>query len=176
MTVIRPAEPLCLVVMGVSGVGKTTTAEGLATRLGWTLAEADQFHPQANIDKMSAGTPLNDEDRGPWLATLRDWVSAQADAGECTVVTCSALKRRYRDLLRGARCQLRFVHLMADAENIAERLEQRRGHFMPGSLLGSQFADLEPLADDESGVSVCVDLPPDALVERALQTLGLATR
>lgn len=173
MASTREAQTLCLVVMGVSGVGKSTTAECLADRLGWKLAEGDEFHPQANIDKMSAGIPLNDEDRGPWLTALRDWISAQAAAGVCTVVTCSALKRRYRELLSGASCRVCFVHLVAEADDIAARMSQRRGHYMPGSLLGSQFADLEPLGSDEDGLAVTVDQPPAELVERALVELDL---
>ncbi len=107
----KPA--LCLVVMGPSGTGKTTTAKLLSQRLGWKFAEADEFHPKANIDKMSAGIPLNDEDRAPWLASIRDWISDEAGMGESTVITCSALKRRYRDILRGAEARVRFVELDA---------------------------------------------------------------
>lgn len=162
----------CLVVMGVSGVGKTTVAECLAARLGWKLAEGDEFHPSANIAKMSAGIPLDDKDRAPWLCALRDWISEQAEAGVSTIVACSALKRRYRDLLSEAHCRVRFIHLEAEAEDITARLSKRHGHYMPGSLLDSQFADLEPLGSDEDGVAVTVDQSPAALVERALANLG----
>ncbi|WP_347814895.1 gluconokinase [Aureimonas sp. SK2] len=166
-------RPVCLVVMGPSGTGKTTTAKGLATRLGWVFAEADEFHPKANIDKMSAGIPLNDEDRAPWLLAIRDWVSGEAAAGRSAVITCSALKRRYRDVLRGASARVRFVELTADEAVIRERMEKRKGHYMPPSLLASQYADFEPLNDGEDGVRVSVEQTPDAVVADALRQLGL---
>lgn len=174
MTNTHEAQARCLVVMGVSGAGKTTVADCLAARLGWKLAEGDEFHPSANIAKMSAGIPLDDEDRAPWLKALRDWIAEQAEAGVSTVVACSALKRRYRDLLSEAHCRVCFIHLVAEAEDIAARLSQRHGHYMPGSLLDSQLADLEPLGSDEDGVAVTVDQSPAALAERALANLGLA--
>ena len=167
-------EPVHLVIMGVSGSGKTTVAQLLAERLGWPYAEADEFHPQANIDKMSAGTPLTDEDRWPWLAAMRDWLSEQALAGRSTIVTCSALRAAYRDVLREAAGRVRFVHLTADPALIAPRLRTRSGHFMPASLLPSQFATLEPLAEGEDGVVVLVDVPPEEVADRALAALGLA--
>lgn len=170
----RTPEPVHLVVMGVSGSGKTTVAQILAERLGRPFAEADEFHPQANIDKMSAGTPLTDEDRWPWLATVRDWLSQQAGAGRSTVVTCSALRRAYRDLLREADGRVRFVHLTADPGIISPRLGTRSGHFMPPSLLPSQLATLEPLVDGEDGVVVLVDVPPEEVADRVLAALGLA--
>ncbi len=160
--------------MGPSGTGKTTTAKGLAERLGWTFAEADEFHPKANIDKMSAGIPLNDEDRAPWLVAIRDWVSDEAEAGRSTVITCSALKRRYRDVLRGAEARVRFVELKADESLIRGRMEKRQGHYMPPSLLASQYADFEPLEADEDGVRVSVEQAPDAVVADALAQLGLS--
>lgn len=169
-----PARPVCLVVMGPSGTGKTTTAKGLAARLGWTFAEADEFHPKRNIDKMSAGIPLGDEDRAPWLAAIRDWISSKAETGESTVITCSALKRRYRDVLRGADARVRFVELTADEAVIRERMEKRKGHYMPPSLLASQFADFEPLGADEDGVRVSVEEAPEAVQDDALRQLGLA--
>ncbi|GLK54142.1 gluconokinase [Methylopila capsulata] len=164
----------CVVVMGPSGVGKTTTAEGLAARLGWAFAEADRFHPQANIDKMTAGIPLDDDDRAPWLALIRDWISAKAQAGESTVVTCSALKRRYRDVLRGADARVRFLELMGEVDTIQGRMASRKGHYMPPSLLASQFADLEPLDDDEDGVIVDVSATPEEVISAGVAKLGLA--
>ncbi|MEX6506118.1 gluconokinase [Jiella sp. M17.18] len=166
-------RPTALVVMGPSGVGKTTTAEGLAERLSWPFAEADQFHPAANIEKMTSGIPLNDDDRAPWLAAIRDWISAQADQGISTVLTCSALKRRYRDVLRQAHARVRFVSLVADPELVAGRLAHRKGHFMPASLLTSQYADLEPLQPDEDGVNVTVSMPPEEVVDAVLKDLGI---
>ncbi|RIY02864.1 gluconokinase [Aureimonas flava] len=158
--------------MGPSGTGKTTTAKGLAGQLGWTFAEADEFHPKANIDKMSAGIPLNDEDRAPWLVAIRDWVSDEAEDGRSTVITCSALKRRYRDVLRGAEARVRFVELEADEAVIRERMEKRRGHYMPPSLLASQYADFEPLEAGEDGVRVSVEQTPEAVVADALRKLA----
>ena len=167
------SKATCLVVMGPSGTGKTTTAKLLSQRLGWKFAEADEFHPKANIDKMSAGIPLNDADRAPWLESIRDWISDEAGMGESTVITCSALKRRYRDTLRDAQARVRFVQLDALQVLIQERVSKRSGHYMPPSLLASQYADFEPLAGDEDGVRVSVDKAPDAVVADALHQLDL---
>jgi gluconokinase len=161
----------CLVVMGVSGSGKSTVARLLADRLGRPMAEADEFHPEANIAKMSAGIPLTDADREPWLLALRDWISEHDAAGQGTVVTCSALKRSYRDLLRGASARVHFVHLSGSREVIGERLASRSGHFMPPSLLNSQFADLEPLGDDEDGITVDVTATPEQIADRVCEGL-----
>ncbi len=169
-------RPVALVVMGTSGVGKTTVAKGLAAALGWRFAEGDDFHPPANVAKMKGGTPLTDADRRPWLEAIRDWMSGRATEGESTVATCSALKRAYRDTLRGADADVRFVFLTADPTLIAERIAERRGHYMPASLLASQLADLEPLAADEPGVTVSVDAAPNAVVADALARLGLSSR
>lgn len=171
-----PGVPLHLVLMGVAGSGKTTLARILQDRLELPYAEADDFHPRANVDKMRAGTPLTDADRAPWLAALRDWLTAQARAGRSTVVTCSALRRAYRDVLREAEGRVRFVHLVAGPDLIGERLAARSGHFMPPSLLPSQLATLEPLADDEDGIVVAVDVPPDEVAARVLTALGLTPR
>jgi len=160
-----------LVLMGVAGSGKTTLAGVLTDRLGLPSAEADEFHPPANIAKMSAGTPLDDDDRWPWLESIRDWLTAQTRAGTPSVVTCSALKRTYRDVLRGAEGRVRFVHLTAAPDLLEERMSHRAGHFMPTTLLPSQLATLEPLGDDEDGVSVVVDVPPDAVADRTLALL-----
>lgn len=166
--------PVHLVVMGVSGSGKTTLARLLADRLGWPSAEADEFHPPANVAKMEAGVALTDDDRWPWLEAMRDRLTEQARAGRSTVVTCSALRRAYRDVLRQATGRVRFVHLKAPPQTIGVRLSHRAGHFMPPSLLPSQYATLEPLGDDEDGVTVVVDVPPEEVADRALRALGLA--
>ncbi len=163
-------QPRHVVVMGVSGVGKTTIATGLADGLGVQYAEGDEFHPQANIDKMSAGTPLTDEDRWPWLKSLADWTADKHAAGETTVVTCSALKRSYRDVLRGGAPRTFFAHLAGSEELIRSRIAGRE-HFMPASLLRSQFDTLEPLQPDEAGVELDVAMTPDEIVRRALAAL-----
>lgn len=166
-------SPIALIVMGPSSIGKTTTAELLARKLEWEFAEGDTFHPPANIEKMSAGVPLDDADRKPWLEKIRDWISEKAEAGDNVVMTCSALKRSYRDILNGARADVRFVELVADKQLVAERMARRKGHFMPPSLLDSQFATLEDLHDDEKGAKITVDAPPETVVERALTSLNL---
>lgn len=166
-------RPVHVVVMGVSGSGKTTLALELQRRLGWPYAEADDFHPAANIAKMAAATPLTDADRAPWLAAIRDWLTAQARAGRSTIVTCSALRRAYRDVLREAEGRVRFVHLTADAAVLAPRVANRIGHFMPAALLPSQLATLEPLGADEDGITIVVDVPPDVVADRTIEALGL---
>ncbi|SDC98180.1 gluconokinase [Actinokineospora iranica] len=154
--------------MGVSGSGKTTVAALLAARLGVPLAEADEFHPPANIAKMTAGIPLTDEDRCPWLAAIADWIAERARTGG-GVVTCSALKRPYRDLLRrAAPDDVWFVHLHGDKSVLADRITRRSGHFMPASLLDSQLADLEPLGPDEPGVRLDITHTPEELAAAAL--------
>ena len=168
----QPVEHL--VLMGVAGCGKTTAAINLHNALGWPVAEADDFHPEANIAKMSRGVPLTDEDRWPWLESLRAWMSEQADRGTRTIVTCSALKRSYRDLLVGAHGRVLFIHLVADEDALRERMEHREGHFMPSALLPSQFADLEPLADDEDGVTVTSRPAPEQTLGAILAALETA--
>ncbi|MFC3451818.1 gluconokinase [Amycolatopsis speibonae] len=154
-----------IVVMGVSGSGKTTVGTALAERLGVDYAEADTFHPQANIDKMSSGHPLNDEDRQPWLEAIAGWIAEHQDSGG--VVTSSALKYRYRDVLRGGG-DVWFLHLHGDRELLASRMKTRSGHFMPVSLLDSQLADLEPLRPDEFGLIADISKTPDEIVETTL--------
>ena len=163
--------PLHLVLMGISGSGKTVLAERLAERLGVPYAEADEFHPPANIAKMSAGTPLTDEDRWPWLQSMRAWMDQESSAGG-TVSTCSALKRSYRDLLRGAAGRVVFLHVRAEPAVITERMERRTDHFMPTSLLPSQLATLEVLAEDEDGCVLENSGSVDELVERALAVVA----
>lgn len=143
--------------MGVSGCGKTVIGEYLAAELGAVFADADAFHPQANKMKMAAGTPLCDEDRWPWLETIRDWIAEQDAAGRMTVLACSALKRSYRDLIASACPGVFFLHLTAGKDITAQRINQRGGHFMPASLLDSQLETLEPLEDDEVGKEVSND-------------------
>ncbi len=166
--------PDLVVVMGVAGSGKTTVAEGLAARMHWLFAEGDAFHPAANVAKMHAGTPLTDEDRWPWLRLIGDWMSEQEAAGRSAVITCSALRRVYRDLLREGRPAVRFLHVTLPEVAIADRLEHREGHYMPPSLLPSQLATLEPLQPDEPGVEVSGRGTPDDVLAHALTALGLA--
>ena len=156
-----PKSPV-LVVMGVSGSGKSTVGAAIAQRLRVPFADADDFHPPANIAKMTAGEPLDDHDRHPWLEAIGEWLAAHADGG---VMSCSALKRKYRDQLRHHVRTLEFVHLDGSHEVIARRQSTRPGHFMPASLLSSQFATLEPLAPDENGVVIDVDQDIDAIVQ-----------
>ncbi|MBR8640860.1 gluconokinase [Streptomyces tuirus] len=162
--------PHVVVVMGVAGTGKTTIGPLLAARLGVPYAEADDFHPPANIAKMSAGTPLTDEDRRPWLDAIGGW--AQGRAGLGGVVSCSALKRSYRDRLRSAAPGVVFLHLTGDRALIEDRMSHRQGHFMPTALLDSQFATLQPLQADEAGVAVDVAGSPAEITERAVHALS----
>lgn len=168
------STPAHIVVMGVAGVGKTTVAEALADRLGRVVRDADDFHPQSNIDKMASGHALTDEDRWPWLRTIVAWLDRERAENRPAVVTCSALRRAYRDVLRQAVGGVVFVHLTGPHELIAERMVARKGHFMPESLLASQFATLEPLDPDEAGITVDVTPPADVVVAHALEGLGLA--
>lgn len=164
--------------MGVSGCGKSTIAQKIAERLGWSQAEGDDFHPEANITKMSAGIPLTDEDRWPWLDLIVDWTKERAEAGESTVVTCSALRRCYRDRLSLAPGKTYFVHLAGDREVLWSRMNSRKDHFMPPTLLDSQLATLEQLEKDERGFVVDVDADIDTIVDTAviqLEQLGLIT-
>ena len=162
-----------VVVMGVSGSGKTTLAEGIAARLHWRFQEGDELHPHANVEKMSRGEPLTDDDRRPWLDAIGRWLDERAAAGESAVLTCSALRRVYRDLLRDGRPEVRFCHVVASAQTIRDRLEHRRGHYMPPSLLPSQLATLEPLDDDEPGVTVPAVGEPEDVLDEAIELLGL---
>ena len=158
-----------LVLMGVSASGKSTVMTRMRERLDWPSAEADEFHSAANIAKMSSGQPLNDDDRWPWLHALAAWIGARESAGENCLVTCSALKRSYRDLLREGHRSVKFVHLVASAEVLQRRIAQRRGHYMTPSLLGSQLDTLEPLQRDEPGILVSSELPADQIVD-AIET------
>lgn len=162
--------PLHLVVMGVTATGKTSVARRLAEELGWPFEEGDEHHPASNIEKMAAGVPLDDEDRRPWLEILAGLLGRDHAAGRSSVLTCSALRRSYRDLLRSEVPgeSVFFVHLAADFEVLRDRMAQRTGHFMPASLLQSQFDTLEPLEPDERGTRVDVAPPLDQVVDEAL--------
>lgn len=140
-------DALVLILMGVAGCGKTTVGQALAAALRWPFFDADDFHPPANVAKMAAGTPLTDADREPWLESLRSQIDRQLEKGESAVLTCSALKQRYRDRLQADPTRVHFVHLHGAKELIAQRMQARRGHFMPATLLDSQFAALEAPQD-----------------------------
>lgn len=154
-----------VVVMGVAGSGKTTVGAALAARLGMTFVDGDQFHPAANIAKMTAGHPLTDEDRQAWLAAMADWVRGRGDDGG--VLGASLLKRRYRDQMRAAG-SVWLVHLRGDRRVLDQRLATRVGHFMKASMLDSQLADLEPLQPDEPGIEVDLAAPPGEIVDSAV--------
>jgi gluconokinase len=156
--------------MGVSGSGKTTVGAPMAKQLGWDFAEGDSFHPPENVAKMSSGTPLTDADRWPWLEQLAQWIDQHLDAGTSGIVTCSALKRSYRDVLRkGHETGVFFLHLHGTREQLQERLDNRRGHFMPPGLLSSQLADLQPLGPDELGTTLDVGGPIEESVRLAIE-------
>lgn len=165
-----PAHPV-LVVMGVSGVGKSTIAALLSERLGWDFAEGDTMHPTANVEKMAAGHPLDDSDRWPWLEIVASWIRQHEEAGEPGIITCSALKRSYRDVLRGP--GVVFVHLAGPTDLIGDRLSKRVDHFMPPGLLDSQVATLEPLGADETHVVVDAGRAPETEVDEILSELDL---
>lgn len=158
-----------VLVMGVSGAGKSTVGTLLARRLGVDFADADDFHPAANVAKMRAGSPLTDEDRWPWLDAIGAWLDGREAAGG--VVTCSALKRLYRDRLLATRPGVRLLYLHGDPALIMARQAARQGHFMPASLMASQFATLEPPAPEEKAISLAVEDPPEAIVQAALEAL-----
>ena len=168
--------PTHLVVMGVAGSGKTTLAAALSSQLGWACAEADEFHPKANITKMTQGIPLQDEDRWPWLQEIRSWMTAQAQAGCSTVLTCSALKKSYRQLLSAAEGRVVFLHLDGGADLISQRMQGREGHFMPPTLLPSQLATLEPLSQEEldaGSLRLDISQSPEQLVAAVVKALQL---
>ncbi|MGA9491587.1 MAG: gluconokinase [Mycobacterium sp.] len=162
-----PCTPV--VVMGVSGSGKSTVGAALARRLGVPFADADTLHPRANVDKMAAGTPLTDADRYPWLEAVGQWLARHDDGG---VISCSALARRYRDQLRSHCPRVEFLHLTGSPELIARRQADRPGHFMPSSLVRSQFDTLEPLGADERGVAVDVGQSVATIVETFARSLS----
>ena len=170
------SEPLHVVVMGVSGSGKTTIAGRLATRAGYAFADADDFHPEANVAKMARGEPLTEVDRQPWLESVAAWIAAQHRARRSTVLACSALKRLYRDTLRaGAPRRVFFVQLAVPTAVLRQRMRNRRGHYMPPDLLDSQLATVEPLEPDEPGITVEATVEPAAIVENILHRVPVST-
>lgn len=164
--------PCVLVVMGVSGSGKSTVGSLLAARLGWEYADADRFHSEANVAKMDAGIALTDADRWPWLEAIAAWIEEVRRDGRHGVVGCSALKRSYRDLLAGGRTDVRIVYLKGDEALIASRLAARHGHFMPPRLLRSQFETLEEPQPDEQTIAVEIAAPPQEIVARIVAALN----
>ena len=160
-----------LVIIGVSGSGKTTIAVELSRQLGWEYAEGDQFHPPANVEKMRAGHPLTDDERWPWLGKIADWIGGHENLGKNIVITCSALRAVYREVLRGGHPSVFFIHVDVSREVLQERLSRRQGHYMPASLLDSQLATLEPLRPDEPGEAVPGDAKPDAVVSHVIDLL-----
>jgi gluconokinase len=164
------APPRILIVMGVSGSGKTTVGALLAGTLGWPYAEADAFHSPANVAKMAAGHPLTDEDRWPWLQAIGAWIDDQLARGEHGVVTCSALKRAYRDVLRRPGVQLVYLH--GPRELIAQRMASRQGHFFKPTMLDSQLADLEEPSPDEGVITVSIGSTPAEIVDEVVTATG----
>jgi gluconokinase len=160
-----------VIVMGVSGSGKTTIAAGLARQEGWILLEGDAFHPPANIAKMHAGTPLTDDDRWPWLHAIAARQDELRAAGQSAVVACSALKRAYRDILIGARPDTVLIYMRGSRDLIAERMKARKDHFMPPALLDSQFATLEEPSPDENPIILDIGGPPEAIIQKAIHQL-----
>jgi gluconokinase len=165
--------PCALIVMGVSGSGKSTIADELAKRLGWTYEDGDRFHPASNVAKMSAGHPLTDEDRWPWLQAIAREIDRVCMAGEHAVIACSALKRAYRDVLVHGRNDVRIIFLKGRRELIANRLALRKNHFMPPGLLDSQFRTLEPPGAGENPVTVSIDASVEAIVDDIVKQLRL---
>ena len=162
-----------IVVMGVSGCGKTTVSQGISRVTGMDFSEADDFQSESNDAKMRAGHALDDADRGPWLEALAAWMATEHEQGRSTVIACSALKRGYRDVLRTGPPTLDFIHLDGPAEVVRQRMATREGHYMPASLLDSQLDTLERLGVDESGVVLDLTCSPQELVAQAVSWLGL---
>jgi gluconokinase len=173
MTATSPDDTAVLVVMGVSGSGKSTIASMLAHRLGWIYEDGDWLHPKSNIEKMHHGEPLDDADRLPWLHAIADWIDATRQTGNHGIVACSALKRDYRDILIGSRRDVRLVFLQGDRDLIGQRIAARADHFMPPGLLDSQFEALETPAADERPIVVSVAPHPREIVENIVRKLGL---
>jgi gluconokinase len=163
------SRPPLVVVMGVAGSGKTTVGHALAERLGVDFADADDFHSEASIAKMASGHPLDDDDRAPWLVAIGGWLADHDEKGG--VVGCSALRRRYRDVLRAAAPRLQLLHLVGDPAVLAQRIADRPGHFMPASLITSQLETLEPLEGDELGRAADLTTPVDDIVDDFLTRL-----
>jgi gluconokinase len=170
---ILSRTPAVVIVMGVSGCGKSTIGALLASSLHWEYEDADWFHPAANVDKMHSGIPLTDEDRWPWLDAVAVWIDTTRHAGGHGVIACSALKRRYRDVLIGDRDDVRLVYLKGDETLVARRLATRHEHFMPRSLLHSQFEALEEPGPDENPIVVSIEPKPREIVARILSTMDV---
>ena len=162
-----------VVLMGVAASGKSSVMAALVARLGWPALEGDALHPSANVAKMAAGSPLSDADRAPWLDAVGDWVSAREAERTSAIVTCSALRRAYRDVLRRGRPSVWFVHLVAPRSVLKARMQQREGHFMPAAMVDSQLATLEPLGPDEPGTTLDATSTPDEIAEQLVATLRL---
>ncbi|MEI8145139.1 MAG: gluconokinase [Alphaproteobacteria bacterium] len=162
-----------IIVMGVSGCGKSTIGRGLAEALHWPFRDGDEFHPPANVAKMSAGTPLTDADRWPWLDRIGDFIDQTTASHAHAVIACSALKRSYRDRLSAGGRAVHFAHLQGTFDLIAGRMAARRDHFMPTTLLKSQFATLEPLSPDERAIIVDITQPPQAIIADIVSALQL---
>jgi gluconokinase len=165
--------PIVLVVMGVSGSGKSTVASRLAEHLGWDFVDGDSFHSPEHVAKMRAGHPLDDDDRAPWLAAIGAWIDTQLQQRRPGVVVCSALRRAYRDVLVRGRTDVRIVYLEGERALIEARLARRQGHFMPAGLLDTQFAILEPPVPGEKALAVSIDAAPEAIVATIVARLGL---
>lgn len=165
--------PRVIVLMGVSGSGKSTVGIVLSSALGWDFRDADSFHPAANVEKMSRGVPLTDEDRAPWLAAIAAWIDDRLATGRTGIVSCSALKRAYRQVIVGGRTGVGLVHLRGGFDVIAVRMAARRGHFMPASLLQSQFQTLEEPGPDEHALPVSIDQPAEAIAQEIIAAFGL---
>jgi carbohydrate kinase (thermoresistant glucokinase family) len=164
-------QPPVLVLIGVSGSGKSTVAGLLAGRLGWDIEEGDDLHPAASVERMRSGHPLDDEDRWPWLAKIAEWIGEHTSAGQPGIITCSALRKSYREVLRGE--HVVFVYLAGTREEIARRLTRRHGHYMPASLLDSQFEALEPPGPDEKSITVRVEGSASREADEVIRRLGL---
>ena len=173
LLIVAVAKPVVLVLMGVSGSGKSTVAGILADRLGWPFEEGDTLHPGSNIEKMSAGIPLADADRELWLESVTEWVERRLDGAESGLITCSALKRRYRDVINRRGSGVLFVFLTGTSKTIGDRLAARVGHFMPSNLIDSQLADLEDPQPDEPHIRVDTGRPPRAIATSILRELEL---
>jgi carbohydrate kinase (thermoresistant glucokinase family) len=165
------APPHAIITFGVSGSGKTTVAEVLAKRLGWSFVDGDAFHPVANVEKMRSGTPLTDEDRWPWLKAIAAEIARRRTAKDRVVIACSALKRAYRDILVDGHPDVLLVHMKGSRELIMSRLAPRQGHYFPASLLDSQLATLEEPDASENALNILIDKDVDAIVDEIVQAL-----